>query len=176
MDSAPGVKFREGATMKRIKMRPGKFVRVSEEAAQRAAQAFQSVAYSREKAQRIASAEPRGVTVYAGRVEPGRRATLRAFQTPEKGDSLIIEDPNVMRGSPVFYGTRVPISMVLASLKAGSELFQLQEAYPFLTQQLVDAALMYVQVNQAAGAPAASDRPARRLVSSETVLLSPRRK
>jgi uncharacterized protein (DUF433 family) len=59
-------------------------------------------------------------------------------------DVAIVEDPDVMRGVPVFKGTRVPIANVLASLKAGFNLEQLQEAYSFLTQEHVDAALTYV--------------------------------
>lgn len=58
-------------------------------------------------------------------------------------DAVIIEDPKVMRGVPVFKGTRVPIANVLASLKAGFDLEQLREAYSFLTQEHVDAALNY---------------------------------
>lgn len=58
--------------MKRIQVRPNKFVLVSDELAERAARVFQSVAMSREEALRIVSMEPRGVTVYAGPVK-GRR-------------------------------------------------------------------------------------------------------
>ena len=58
-------------------------------------------------------------------------------------DAAIVEDPDVMRGVPVFNGTRVPIANVLASLKVGFDLAQLQEAYSFLTQEHVDAALSW---------------------------------
>lgn len=57
--------------------------------------------------------------------------------------AAIVEDPSVMRGVPVFRGTRVPIANVLASLKAGFNLEQLKEAYPCLTKELVEAALAY---------------------------------
>jgi len=76
-----------------------------------------------------------------------------------------------MRGVPVFNGTRVPISMVLASLKAGFDLSQLQDAYPFLTQQLLDVALTYDLVGIATSAAVTSKRSDRRLVSSERILL-----
>ena len=56
----------------------------------------------------------------------------------------VVVDPGVMGGVPVFRGTRVPIANVLASLRAGFNLEELREAYPFLTQDLVDAALSYV--------------------------------
>jgi len=65
---------------------------------------------------------------------------------------VVIEDPHVMGGLPVFRGTRVPIANVLASLKAGFNLEQLREAYPFLTQEMVDAAHSYSPSNSAAPA------------------------
>ena len=91
-------------------------------------------------------------------------------------DAVIIEDPKVMRGVPVFKGTRVPIANVLASLKAGFNLEQLREAYSFLTQEHVDAALTYVPRQVAEGGPPSAVRPIRVLLSREVVPLPSRRK
>ena len=87
-------------------------------------------------------------------------------------NSMIVEDPAVMRGAPVFRGTRVPISNVLASLKAGFELCELREAYPFLTAELVEAAQSYEPLT----VPGLTDRSsaARVLISSERVPFLPR--
>ena len=52
--------------MKRIQVRPGKSVVVSAELADKAERIFRAIAYTREEAERIAAAEPRGATVYAG--------------------------------------------------------------------------------------------------------------
>jgi hypothetical protein len=49
--------------MKRIKVRPGKFVFVSDELAERAARAFQSASIPGKEVLRHAAAEPLGVTV-----------------------------------------------------------------------------------------------------------------
>ncbi len=59
--------------MKRIKIRPGKFIFVSDEVAAKAAQAAAKAGFSREEARSIAAAEPRGVTVYAGRYKASQR-------------------------------------------------------------------------------------------------------
>ena len=85
-------------------------------------------------------------------------------------NSMIVEDPAVMRGAPVFRGTRVPISNVLASLKAGFELSELREAYPFLTPELVEAAQSYEPLTVPGSANRRSSS-VRVLISSEHVPL-----
>lgn len=62
------------------------------------------------------------------------------MNSPSRGETAIVQDPNVMGGVPVFRGTRVPIANVLASLTAGFDLEQLREAYRFLTPELIKAA------------------------------------
>lgn len=91
-------------------------------------------------------------------------------------DVAIVEDPDVMRGVPVFKGTRVPIANVLASLKAGFDFEQLREAYSFLTQKHVDAALSYVPRQLAEGGQPRAARPIRVLLSREVIPLPSRRK
>jgi uncharacterized protein (DUF433 family) len=91
-------------------------------------------------------------------------------------DDAIVEDPNVMRGVPVFKGTRVPIANVLASLKAGFHLEQLREAYSFLTQEHVDAALNYVPRQIAESGQPRATRPIRGLLNREVIQLPSRRK
>ena len=91
-------------------------------------------------------------------------------------DAAIVEDPDVMRGVPVFNGTRVPIANVLASLKVGFDLAQLQEAYSFLTQEHVDAALSYVPRQTGQRAQPRAGRPNRVLLSRQVISLPPRRK
>ena len=63
--------------MKRIKVRPGKFVFISDDVAGKVSRAAARVGLSREEVLRIVAAEPRGVTVYAGR--------CRASQTRPRG-------------------------------------------------------------------------------------------
>jgi hypothetical protein len=59
--------------MKRIKVRPGKFVLVSDELAEKAARAAAAIWFTREDVERIAAAEPRGATIFAGPLKPNRR-------------------------------------------------------------------------------------------------------
>jgi hypothetical protein len=73
--------------MKRIKVRPGKFVLVPEDVAARAAQAMASVSFTREEVLQMAATEPRGITVYAGPIKPSRKSGARkSAPSPSQSD------------------------------------------------------------------------------------------
>ena len=52
----------------------------------------------------------------------------------------ITSDPAIMGGVPVFKGTRIPVSLVVAMLQQGALDRELLENYPTLTQEMIDAA------------------------------------
>jgi uncharacterized protein (DUF433 family) len=56
-------------------------------------------------------------------------------------DSVIIQDPDIHSGEPVFRGTRVPFQTLLDYLEAGDTLDQFLEQYPGVTRQQAIAAL-----------------------------------
>lgn len=58
---------------------------------------------------------------------------------------LVVIDPEVMGGVPVFANSRVPIDIVLSSLDRGIELDRLTASYPFLTSSHVQAARAFAQ-------------------------------
>lgn len=70
--------------MKRIKVRPGKFIFVSAEVVEKAAQAAAAVSYTREEAERIAAAEPRGMTIYAAQLRRIGRRKARSPAVPRQ--------------------------------------------------------------------------------------------
>ena len=84
---------------------------------------------------------------------------------------LISVDPDVMGGTPVFAGTRVPVEPVLASVKEGIERKRIERAYPFLTDKHLEAAKVYVSVHPRRGRPskAASALPSWKIKSSRRV-------
>ena len=59
--------------------------------------------------------------------------------------SLVIIDPEIMGGVPVFAGSRVLIDIVLSSLDRGIQMDELMAAYPFLTSAHVQVARAYAQ-------------------------------
>lgn len=63
------------------------------------------------------------------------------MQTPP----LVMVDPEIMGGEPVFAGTRVPVDNVLGSLEKDIAWDRLLASYPFLTDAHVEAAHQYRQ-------------------------------
>jgi uncharacterized protein (DUF433 family) len=55
----------------------------------------------------------------------------------------ITVDPNVCNGKPCFKGTRIMVYLVLEMLAGGENVDDIQKAYPGLTKQHIDAALLF---------------------------------
>lgn len=54
---------------------------------------------------------------------------------------VVSRDPEVMGGTPVFCGTRVPIQTLLDYLEAGESIDQFLEGFPSVTREQVVAFL-----------------------------------
>lgn len=74
-------------------------------------------------------------------------------------EKSITTDPEIMGGTPVFKGTRLPIEIVLASLDAGVTMDEMIEDYPTLTADKVEQARTYVKLHPRPGRPRKSHIP-----------------
>lgn len=63
--------------------------------------------------------------------------------TPSVPSLFVDIDDEIMGGTPVFRGTRVPLDMVTDSLDRGIPFERLKASYPFLTPELADAVRAY---------------------------------
>lgn len=54
---------------------------------------------------------------------------------------VVSRDPDVMGGTPVFCGTRVPVQTLLDYLEAGESIDQFLEGFPSVTREQVIAFL-----------------------------------
>jgi len=54
---------------------------------------------------------------------------------------IISSNPNVMGGTPVFHGTRVPVQTLLDYLEAGDSIDDFLEGFPSVSRQQVIAFL-----------------------------------
>lgn len=54
---------------------------------------------------------------------------------------VIIKDPEIMGGEPVFRGTRVPFKILTDYLEGGDTLDEFLEQYPGLSRELAIAAI-----------------------------------
>jgi len=50
---------------------------------------------------------------------------------------IICCDPEIMGGTPVFYGTRVPVQTLIEYLKAGESIDQFLAGFPAVTREQV---------------------------------------
>jgi uncharacterized protein (DUF433 family) len=51
--------------------------------------------------------------------------------------TLICRDPDVMGGTPVFYGTRVPVQTLLDYLEAGESIDEFLAGFPSVSREQV---------------------------------------
>jgi uncharacterized protein (DUF433 family) len=58
-----------------------------------------------------------------------------------QADSIIIRDPEILGGEPVFLGTRVPFQTLLDYLEAGDTMDEFLEHFPGVTRDMAIAAL-----------------------------------
>jgi len=54
---------------------------------------------------------------------------------------LVVSDPQILGGTPVFVGTRVPVETLVVHLKAGDTIDSLLEDFPSLSRSTMEAYL-----------------------------------
>jgi uncharacterized protein (DUF433 family) len=54
---------------------------------------------------------------------------------------VVVKDPNILGGEPVFRGTRVPFKILIDYLEGGDTLDQFLEQYPSVSRELAIAAI-----------------------------------
>jgi len=77
----------------------------------------------------------------------------RRVKEIDRAESLISTDPRIMRGMPVFAGTRVPVETVVASLNKGIDSARILNAYPSLAREHLEAAKVHSEVHPKRGRP-----------------------
>jgi uncharacterized protein (DUF433 family) len=72
----------------------------------------------------------------------------------QRADSLIVEDPETMRGTPVYRGTRIPVDQIADMLKQGATVEEIIEGYPALDRERIELAPLYLHAFPRRGRPA----------------------
>ena len=111
-------------------------------------------------------------TEVSGNVHSIRRRARRGLTTLEKAKKMVVIDPNVLSGTPCFKGTRLPVHDIAGMVANGDEISAILEAYPTLTEEQVDAAIVYAQAYPRRGHPRSMPawRKKEPLASSEIAL------
>jgi uncharacterized protein (DUF433 family) len=67
--------------------------------------------------------------------------------------AMVVSDPEILSGTPVIRGTRVPLYDVAASVASGIPIDRILSAYPSLQREHVELATMYAEANPQRGRP-----------------------
>lgn len=66
---------------------------------------------------------------------------MRNRATPMKQRSVVHSDPNILGGTPVFVGTRVPVQALIDYIEGGHSLNEFLDDFPTVTREIAIAAL-----------------------------------
>ena len=104
------------------------------------------------------AASPRNVVSLEGGLvkidlrEP-RRQLATSLRELRRARRLVVTDPEIMGGDPVFRGTRVSVNMVAELVTQGSTAAELIEGYPHLTAEMIRLAPIYAAAYPLRGRP-----------------------
>lgn len=66
---------------------------------------------------------------------------------------MVVEDPDILGGTPVIRGTRIPVHDVAASVVAGLPRGRIRSAYPGLDDRLIELAVIHAEATPPRGRP-----------------------
>ena len=100
----------------------------------------------------VAVSEGRALVVQVKTVRNELDERLKKLKLAE---SLIVEDPETVRGTPVYRGTRIPVDLIADMLKQGASVAEIIEGYPALDRERIELAPLYLRAFPRRGRPAA---------------------
>lgn len=90
-------------------------------------------------------------------IEPARRKVESRLKQLARMEEIVVSDPDILRRTPVFKGTRIPVDLVADMLAQGSTADEILEGYPTLNREKLAIAPLYMQAFPRRGRP--SRRP-----------------
>lgn len=87
-------------------------------------------------------------------VEHARREVEQELKRLRKVREMVVSDPEIMRGTPVFKGTRIPVELVAEMAAEGATIEDILAGYPALRREQVELAPLYVAAFPRRGRPA----------------------
>jgi uncharacterized protein (DUF433 family) len=85
-----------------------------------------------------------------------------------KAEEMVTEDPEILSGTPVIRGTRIPVHNVAALVDGGAPLEEVLEIYPRLTESQIELASIYAKAVPQRGRPKRRQLPAGAKIISVT--------
>jgi uncharacterized protein (DUF433 family) len=82
-----------------------------------------------------------------------RRELAASLRDLRRARRLVVSDPEILGGDPVFRGTRVPVHLIAELVTQGSKPAELIESYPRLTAEMIRRAPAYAAAYPLRGRP-----------------------
>lgn len=94
-----------------------------------------------------------GSTALMVEVEHARQEVEQELKRLRKAQEMVVSNPEVMQGMPVFKGTRIPVGLVAEMASAGATVEEILVGYPALCREQLEAASLYVKAFPRRGRP-----------------------
>jgi uncharacterized protein (DUF433 family) len=95
-----------------------------------------------------------GSSVLFVQVKDARKDVERELKRLRKVEQMVVSDPEVMGGTPVYRNTRIPVDLVATMIAQGATVEEIVEGYPALSREQVELAPLYVAAFPRRGRPA----------------------
>jgi uncharacterized protein (DUF433 family) len=82
-----------------------------------------------------------------------RRALAASLRELRRARRLVVSDPEILGGDPVFHGTRVPVHLIAELVAQGAQPAELIEGHPRLTTEMIRLAPIYAAAYPLRGRP-----------------------
>jgi len=84
---------------------------------------------------------------------PFHKEAEERLERLHEAQDVVVMDPEILSGTPVIRGTRVPVYDIAASVTIGIPMERILSAYPSLKREQVELATLYVEANPQRGRP-----------------------
>lgn len=86
-------------------------------------------------------------------LKEARKRVEKDLNRLKKAEAMAVSDPEILRGTPVYRGTRIPVELVADILAQGATPKEIVEGYPALKLEMVELASLYVRAFPRRGRP-----------------------
>ncbi len=88
-------------------------------------------------------------------IKAARKQVEGALRRLVQAERMVVSDPEIMKGTPVYRGTRIPVYAVADMLAQGATVAEIVEGYPALSREAVELAPVYAKAFPRRGRPPA---------------------
>jgi len=111
-------------------------------------------------------------------VDAARARMTNRLEELERATRMIESDPEIMQGTPVFCGTRIPVYLIAEMVERGVSPEEILDGYPSLTRDMIEHAKVYAATHPKPGRPStqpwSSKKPLRQKKSKLTGVARPK--